>query len=109
MIKRENIPYFQNNPIPGEMKTIALNYKLSKGLFLIVISFLLSNSLHAQTYASIANDTWISTSAWQGGIVPNNGSISSETIINLKQIVYYPGSHTRNKEGINTLRYKYGK
>ena len=107
MIKRENIPYFQNNLIPRKMKTNTLNYKLSKGLSLIVISILLSNSLQAQTYASKANDTWKSASAWQGGIVPTNGSIFSRTIINIKQIIYYPGSNTRNKEGINTLRHKY--
>lgn len=104
MIKRENIPNYQNNLIPRKMKTIALNYKLSNGLFLIVISPLLSNSLQAETYASKANGTWTSASAWQGGIVPANGSISSGTIINIKQIVYYPGSNVSNKEGINTLR-----
>lgn len=86
------------------MKIIALNYKLSKGLSLIVISSLLSNSLQAQTYARKANGTWTSASAWQGGIVPTNGRTFSGTIINIKQIVYYPGSNTRNKEGINTLR-----
>ena len=109
MIKKENIPYYLNNLIPRKMKTIALNYKLSKGLSLIAISFLLSNLLQAQTYAGKANGTWTSAYAWQGGIVPTNGSISSGTIINIKQIVYYPGSNTRNKEGINTLRHKYFK
>jgi len=109
VIKRENIPYFQNNLIPRKMKTNTLNYKLSKGLSLIVISILLSNSLQAQTYASNANYTWISDSDWQRGIVPNNGSISSGMMINIKRIVYYPCSNTRNKEGINTLRYKYEK
>jgi hypothetical protein len=101
--KKRKLTLLSEKPKPRKMATIVLNHKLSNGILLIAISLFLDNSLQAQTYATKANGAWTSASIWQGGIVPTVGNISSETIINIKHIVSYPGSNISNKKGTYTL------
>ncbi len=84
------------------MKTFVPSSNLKNSLLLLAIASLLSFSSSAQTYTTKANGTWNKSSTWQGGSVPpNNGSITSGMVINIKHIVTYTGSNITNLGTIN--------
>ena len=69
---------------------------------LILVTLFLSLSLQAQTYTTIANGDWTSSSTWQGGTVPpTNGTITSGMVINIKHMVTYSSSSITNSGTIN--------
>ena len=84
------------------MKTFVPFSNLKNSLSLLAITLLLSFSSSAQTYITKANGAWNKSSTWQGGSVPpNNGSITSGMVINIKHIVTYTGSNITNLGTIN--------
>ena len=69
---------------------------------MLLASLVITAGPKAQTYTTIANGAWNSSSTWQGGLVPpTNGAITSGMVINIKHVVTYSGSNINNAGTIN--------
>ena len=84
------------------MKTFLPQKAFATCSLLVVLGLFLGLSVEAQTYTTIANGAWTSSSTWQGGSVPpTNGSITSGMVINIKHTVTYSSSSISNSGTIN--------
>jgi hypothetical protein len=79
------------------MKTFVPKRSLLNIVLVIIVTMFLSLSLQAQTYTTIANGPWTSSSTWKSGSVPpTNGTITSGMVINIKHMVTYSSSSITN-------------
>jgi Secretion system C-terminal sorting domain len=84
------------------MKTLITQSKKLNGVLLVVMALFVSLNIKAQTYTTIANGAWTSSSTWSGGNVPpTNGTITSGMVINIKHMVTYSSSSISNSGTIN--------
>ena len=84
------------------MKTFVPKMSLLHRASLILVTLFLSLSLQAQTYTTITNGAWTSSSTWQSGTVPPaNDTITSGMVINIKHMVTYSSSSITNSGTIN--------
>lgn len=70
-------------------------------LITMLVFLSITVNVKAQTYTTIANGAWTSSSTWQGGSVPPTGTIPLTAVINIKHIVTYSGANISNNGTIN--------
>jgi hypothetical protein len=84
------------------MKIFVPKISLLHSASLILLILFMSLSPQAQTYTTISNGPWASSSTWQGGTVPPiNGTITSGVVINIQHMVTYSNSSITNSGTIN--------
>jgi hypothetical protein len=83
------------------MKSFVPVTKIRNYLSLVILYSLVSVSVNAQTYNTIANGPWSSASTWQGGSIPNAANIPLTAVINIKHTITYSGADISNNGIIN--------
>ena len=83
------------------MKTFVPFTKIRKYLSLVILYILVSVSVNAQTYNTIANGAWSSAATWQGGTIPNAMNIPATAVINIRHTVTFSGASILNNGTIN--------